>query len=160
MNDDRLRDVLRRLPRPHASSDFTERVMQRLDGPPRRSPLGRPAIGMTVAAAVLATVALVLGVVARTEVPTTGTVPADQVADGTSAGEAGAKAARLRELRREHEALMRDLQALREQSRSPSPLLYLGGTDQLDVVVDLGRVGRTQSDDSSLARPASHQTRP
>jgi hypothetical protein len=134
--------------------------MQRLDAPPkRRSPLAGPGTRLTLAAAVVIAAALVLGVVVRTDAPPAGDArPTEQAASATAG--ADPDKARLRELRREHDALMRDLRALREQSRSSSPLLYLGGTDQLDVVVDLGRVGRSPSGDASLARPASHQTRP
>jgi negative regulator of sigma E activity len=158
MKDDRLRDLLRQLPRDEASSDFTDHVMRRLDEPGRRRPTGRAMTRLALASAVLAAAALVVGIAVRHDAPLPQSPDTGQAT--AAAGNDAQRKARLRELRREHDALMRELQAIREESRSSSPLLYLGGTDQLDVVVDLGRVGRTRTDDTSLAQPASHQTRP
>jgi hypothetical protein len=158
MKEDRLRDLLRRLPRHEASTDFTNHVMRRLDEPAHRRPPGRAMTRLALASAVLAVAALIVGVAVRHDAPRPLSPDIGQPA--AAAGDDAQKKARLQELRREHDALMRELQAIRDESRSTSPLLYLGGTDQLDVVVDIGRVGRTRSDGTSLAQPASHPTRP
>jgi hypothetical protein len=159
MSDERLRDLLRGLPRHRASANFDERVLERLDAPPPRTGFGRPMARLALAAAAMIVAATVIGFVGRGVAPSPHGRPADgpQVASSAQSGEA----VRVQELRRQHDELMRELEALREQSRTASPLLYLGGTDQLDVVVDIGRLGsRSRSDDAPLAQPASQQTRP
>jgi hypothetical protein len=159
MSDERLRDLLTSLPRHRASIGFDDRVIERLDAPRPRTGLGRPMARLALAAAAMVVAVTVIGIVGRAVAPPPqgGTAEGPQVASSAQTSEA----ARVQELRRQHDELMRELEALREQSRTASPLLYLGGTDQLDVVVDIGRLGsRSRSDDASLAQPASQQTRP
>ena len=159
MSDERLRDLLKSLPRHRAPARFDERVLERLDAPPPRTGFGRPMARLALAAAAMIVAVTVIGIVGRAVAPSPagGTASGPQVAGNKQSSEA----ARVQELRRQHDELMRELDALREQSRTASPLLYLGGTDQLDVVVDIGRLGtRSRSDEATLVHPASEQTRP
>lgn len=65
-----------------------------------------------------------------------------------------ARRAELTALRTETTQLADQLKQLREQEKASSPVLYLGGDDQIDLVFDLRRVagrGRT-----AQPRPASY----
>ncbi|MGB6363659.1 MAG: hypothetical protein WBG64_13400, partial [Thermoanaerobaculia bacterium] len=45
-------------------------------------------------------------------------------------------------LRSEHESLQQDLARLRSLAEEERPVMYLGGTDQIDLVLDLASVER------------------
>ena len=119
----RLGRTLRELPRGRAGTDFTARVLSRLDDPPRRRPSPLAAVGVAAAAAL----ALLLA--------------AGPLRPGAGRDEGrrlrAAEARRvLEELRREHRALESDIDALARDE----PVLYLGGDEEVDLVVDLSRV--------------------
>ena len=115
---DPLDELLQGLPRVQASDGFTGRVLAGLAGRPRRAT--RPgAVGWAVAAA-LVLVALLVGRL--------------QVEQQHAAGERATRAA---ELRSEHESLQQDLARLRSLAEEERPVMYLGGTDQIDLVLDL-----------------------
>lgn len=170
MNDDRLRQLLRRLPRERASTGFTGRVLQRLDA----AAPGRAAEKLLVRVALAASGVMAIGLVAaivgwtvalRPE-PTTTAKPDEGAATSPavelvkeSAGTAP-RVESLESLRQQHRALSEELRELRQRSRSGSPLLYLGGTDQLDVVVDLGRLGRARKTAEPMAQPTARETPP
>jgi hypothetical protein len=117
MENQRMTELLRELPRERARSGFTARVLARLDEP--QAPVRRwPARLAPVALAA----SLVLVVLA-------GTVIRDQ------RREAEALQA-VRALRAEHSRIEREL---RELSAEP-PVYYLGGDEDMDLVVDLGKV--------------------
>jgi hypothetical protein len=114
---------LRELPRERAGADFTARVLARLDEPPPRRRLPLAAIGVAAAAAL--GLALVAGPLR------TGGERAE------SRREAAAEARRLlEELQREHRALASELDALAAEP----PVIYLGGDEEVDLVLDLSRV--------------------
>jgi hypothetical protein len=118
---DEIRAALRSLPAAVPSATFTMRVLARLDRPrrPRRRPL--PA---WVAAAL--TVAVLVGGLW-----------------GVAAGrEAWQRQQRRAALRAESEALARELAALHAEAKKqkPAPVLYLGGNEQVDVVLDLSKL--------------------
>lgn len=122
MEDHRLGDLLRELPREHARPGFTARVLQRLEASerPRRNPRLATA-GALAAAAVLSASAggvLVNAVNARHE-----------------AVEKARTQQALAEIRAEHLQLERDFQEL-----SQPPVVYLGGNEDVDLVLDLGKV--------------------
>ncbi len=122
MENQRLGRTLRELPRERAKDDFTARVLARLDAPRRRRRLPLATLGAAAAAALgLALIAGPLRTAEREE----------------SRRQAAAEARRLlEELRRDHQALATELEALAEEP----PLIYLGGDDEVDLVLDLSRV--------------------
>ncbi len=121
MADDRLTDSLRKLPPDPASAGFTGRVLARLDERPARRPR-RLALAGALAAVLVAAVALTAGWQGWRE---------------RTAAEAERRL--LAELQAEHQLLMREWNELRA-ARQPEPVLYLGGNDNLDVVLDLRRI--------------------
>jgi len=117
MEDHRLGDLLRELPREQARPGFTARVLNRLEAPARRRSIPRLALA-TALAVVLAVTAGVL-------------------VDARRDAIASARAERaLAEIRAEHARLEREVQELSDQ---PS-VVYLGGNEDVDLVLDLGKV--------------------
>jgi hypothetical protein len=117
MEDHRLGDLLRELPREQARPGFTARVVNRLDAPEHRRAIPRLALA-TVLATVLAVAAGLL-IDARRE-----------------ALESARAEQALAEIRAEHARLEREV---RELSDQPS-VVYLGGNEDVDLVLDLGKV--------------------
>ena len=109
-------EILRELPRERAREGFTARVLGRLDARPEPMVWRRPRL-------VFATAALV-AVMASAGVL--------QYREGQRQEEARRI---LRELRSEHESLKHELESL-----SAPPVVYVGGNEQVDLVVDLSRV--------------------
>jgi hypothetical protein len=120
---DPLDKLMQGLPRVQASDGFTDRVLAGLERHPRRATRSG-AVGWAAAAALLL-VALIVGGL-RVEQQQT----------------AGERASRAAELRSEHESLQRDLARLKSQAEQERPVVYLGGTDQIDLVLDLTSVER------------------
>jgi hypothetical protein len=129
---DRTLSALRELPRIPASPGFTTRLLARLDGDgdgdgdektARRPLWPRLALPGAVLAALFA-----------------GLVWTQQTRTDRVRSQAAEARALLEEIRQEHGRLEDDLQALAEQ---PS-VVYLGGDDELDLVVDLDRVPRAE----------------
>lgn len=135
--------ALRTLPREPAAEGFTARVLQRLDEPRRPAPRFRlrPAAAGAALAALAAAVALVVGLRGTGTAPAP---PAPQVAVRD------ARAA-LEELRREQRRLERELTALSQLTASDGPVIYIGGDETLDLVLDLG------SEAPGTVQPASHR---
>jgi hypothetical protein len=120
MEDHSVGPLLRELPREHAREGFTARVMARLDAPSEPKAWLQPRL--VLAAAALAAVMASAGIL--------------QVHAGRQEALRTAEARKvLRELRSEHDSLKHELQTL-----SRSPVVYLGGDDEVDLVVDLSRV--------------------
>lgn len=119
MEDHNLGNLLRELPRERAREGFTARLMARLDAPapkPWRQP--RLVFATAALAAVLASAGIL------------------QVHAGRQEALRTAEARRmLQELRSEHESLKQELQSLSEP-----PVVYLGGDEEVDLVVDLSRI--------------------
>jgi hypothetical protein len=136
MDSQRLDRALRALPPERARPDFTARVLARLDAPPRPRRLPLALAGATAAALALA-------------------LAAGHVRSTAGTRERAAEARRLlEELRREHRALAHDLDALAEEP----PVLYLGGDDELDLVLDLSRVPPARPEGDRGTEPASNRT--
>ncbi len=131
MNDNDVRELLRGLPRARASSDFTSRVLARVEQPGRR-PV------WIAAAAAAAAVLLVVGAAWRVE----------------QTRRHDARRAEVAALRSEADQLADELKQLRAQEQASSPVLYLGGDDQVDVVLDLRRLAGGGG--NAQPRPASY----
>jgi len=121
MEDQHLERLLRELPREKARQGFTPRVLARLDRAPAPRVGWRPRLATAAAVVLLAGSALGL---ARYE----------QVEAQRAARQARAQQL-LRELRAEHGQIKRELEALPDP-----PVVYLGGNEDMDLVVDLRRV--------------------
>ncbi|HEV8582099.1 MAG TPA: hypothetical protein VGX68_23770 [Thermoanaerobaculia bacterium] len=119
MEDHRLGDLLRELPREQARPDFTTRVLERLDTP---KPAPRPRAGLLLAAATA--VAMLVGV-------WTGV----RIDRQREASEAARAQQILQDLRAEHGRLERELREM-----SQPPVVYIGGNEDVDLVLDLGKV--------------------
>ena len=131
MEDHRLGDLLRKLPREQAHPGFTARVLERLDAPERASRPRRPfrlALAGATAAAILAAVS-------------TGVVMDRQAQSRKD------EARRiLQEIRAEHGRLEQEIHEL-----SQPPVVYIGGNEDVDLVLDLGKVSGSEG-----ATPAAY----
>ncbi len=143
MDEERITRVLGRLPRETASPHFTAAVLRRLGEEPRRRP--RRLALAACAAVVLATVAF--GVHQWSE----------ERAREQQRQEA---LVRLEALEAEKQALEAEISSLRRMARDARPVVYLGSTPNLDMVLDLSRLARRRT--QAGIRPASHDmtTRP
>jgi hypothetical protein len=155
MQDDRLDSLLAELPRETARPDFTARVLARLDHRPRR--LRAPALVLAVTAAALI-VALVLPRVKN--LGSAGLSAAAATAAPALAGPSAlasqaaltdrAQARRmLHELSNEGAALEQELRQL--QSSHDNQVIYLGGDDDVDMVINVRRV-------PTVRRAADHRS--
>jgi hypothetical protein len=126
MEDHRLGDLLRELPRETARPGFTARVLRRIEVPGRRfSPR------LALAGALALTVTVAAGVLVETRRDAIETARAQQA---------------LQEIRAEHGRLEREVQELSQPS-----VVYLGGNENVDLVLDLGRIRGTEG-----AKPAAY----
>jgi uncharacterized protein YaeQ len=122
MKDRRMDELLRTLPKERAREDFTSGLIQRLDsGAPPRQRM-RFALAMAAAAVLLA--AASIGVWWW------------QQSDKEELKE------QIAQLRVEHQALTQELSQMRRQSTSIRPVLYLGGDERMDYVLDLNKLVR------------------
>lgn len=119
---DRSLTLLRDLPPERARPGFTGRVLAALDERPAAPVWRRPRL--VFAAAALLAVTTSVGIVQVTQVR----------AEREAADRAEARRL-LRELRSEHDDLKHDFETL-----STPPVVYVGGNEQVDLVVDLSRV--------------------
>ena len=123
MEDHSVGRLLRELPRETARPGFTQRVLRRLDEPAQAAalPAGRlPRLAMATMAVVAALVV------------SAGAVWYEQSREAAKNAEARRL---LQEIRAEHGRLERELRSLSEP-----PVVYLGGDEQMDLVVDLDKV--------------------
>jgi hypothetical protein len=136
MEDQHLGQLLRELPREQARPGFTARVLARLEAPP--SPRMTWRWQPRLAAAVAVAVALMSGLVYNSRLE----------------AERAAKVARaqqiLHELRAEHGRIKKELEALPD-----APVLYLGGDEKTDLVIDMGQVRSAQS--AQDVQPATYR---
>src|SRR3954453_19671986 len=119
MEDHRLGDLLRELPREQARPGFTARVLHRLDAPERRRWIPIPRLALATALTVVLAVAA--GILSDARRDALESARAEQA---------------LAEIRAEHARLEREV---RELSDQPS-VVYLGGNEDVDLVLDLGKV--------------------
>jgi hypothetical protein len=129
MEDHRLGDLLRELPRETARLGFTARVLRRIEEPGRRfSPR------LALAGALALTVMVAAGVRVETRRDAIETARAQQALQV------------LQDIRAEHGRLEREVQELSQPS-----VVYLGGNENVDLVLDLGKVRGTEG-----AKPAAY----
>lgn len=114
--------LLRELPRETARPGFTDRVLASLDDP---AELAAPLVGgrFGLAAAALLLVCLLGG------------AGAVHYAQSRETAQAAQARKLLREIRAEHDRIERELHSLTEPR-----VIYLGGDERLDLVVDLDRI--------------------
>ncbi|HKV13182.1 MAG TPA: hypothetical protein VJ725_33895 [Thermoanaerobaculia bacterium] len=124
---------MRELPREHARTGFTARVIRNLDAPETGRPVvrWRPVAALT--AALLVAVALSAGLLQARKAESVRAAEARQL---------------LEEIRAEHGRLAREVEEMSEP-----PVIYLGGTEDVDFVVDLSQVPETEGG----VRPAAYQ---
>jgi len=132
MEDHRLGELLRELPREHARANFTARVLERLEGP-ARAPRPRPWLVLAAAAAAMA-VAVTTGALIERQSASRETIEAAQAQQI------------LQDLRAEHGRLQRELREL-----SQPPMVYIGGNEDVDLVLDVGKVREAEG-----ATPAAY----
>lgn len=139
MNDQQLSEILRSLPKERAGGDFTAELLARLEAsPPATS--SRWSRHRVVLAACLC-LALLGGIVGAWHW---------QRVDVQRVDARRQARAELEELRGEQRALERELAELVALTRS-EPVVYLGGSEEVDLVIDLGNLARRRQ---GMARPA------
>jgi len=141
MNDDDLGKLLKKLPRREASTEFTDRLMERLDEtlPRPYRPTHAPRAWVFAGACVVLLGAW-LGRVAFEE-----------------RHERRKTAERIEIMRDEYRALEVELEELRSLASEARPVLDLGGTEQVDFVFDLRRLAEERG--LARAQPTSHSPR-
>jgi hypothetical protein len=127
MEDHRLGDLLRELPREPARPGFTARVLYRLETPERRRAIPRLALAMVLTVVLVITAGALI-----------------QERRDTLANARTERA--LAEIRAEHGRLEREVEELSQPS-----VVYLGGNENVDLVLDLGEVRGTEG-----AKPAAY----
>lgn len=132
MEDHRLGDLLRELPRETARPGFTARVLRRIEVPERRERRFSPRLAL--AGALALTVMVAAGVRVETRRDAIETARAQQALQV------------LQDIRAEHGRLEREVQELSQPS-----VVYLGGNENVDLVLDLGKVRGTEG-----AKPAAY----
>ncbi|MCP4661189.1 MAG: hypothetical protein GY856_37780 [bacterium] len=123
MDENRISQVLRSLPREEASPYFTAGVLRRLREPRRREARAR----WLLAVATILILAVAFG--AR---------------EGWHRYEHRQAVARLAALRAEHQALETELESLRALAAQAHPVVYLGSTRNVDLVLDLSQLSSEQ----------------
>ncbi len=160
MSDQELRDALRSLPRPGASPGFTRRVLSRCKR--RRLP---PSFLRTLrpAPVVAATLALALALAAPFVLPVAdGPESAPAVSDPRAAEgrpiESGSAEPSRERLRAERARLAAELEELKRLAASPDPMLYVGGDDRYELVLDVERMAAARAGRSGGPVPATYRT--
>lgn len=184
MTDETLRQALKALPREAPRVSFTSELMAQLperNSPPRSTPrfyLGLAAV--TVATALLTAVAVPRLLDLRASIPRE-----VEVAEAPSAGESARSAVssaanssvamdepegstvgnarratasknlKIQRLLAERQAILAELQQFRRETEAVHPVLYVGGDESVDLVVDLAAVARRRPVDS--VRPAAYR---
>lgn len=147
--DPKLDALLRGLPREQAPARLTSRVLARV----RRSSASRVPRLATTAAFALAVVAMLTlapQVLERSTSP--GAAPPEPVANKEHAQTGSATGRSIQDLESEYLQLRDELSALQRLHAATRPLVYLGGTEQADFVLDLERLARRRPG----AWPAQH----
>lgn len=125
MEDQQLGRLLRELPEERARPGFTARVLARLDEPERRSITWWPRFALAGIPAALLVGGISIGLLGNRPEP----LSPDRAAEARQI---------LDELRAEQERLEQDFQTLRGSDQGA--VVYLGGNDEIDLVVDMSNV--------------------
>jgi hypothetical protein len=135
MEDQHLGRLLRELPAERARTGFTPRLLARLDAAPPARARWQPRL-----AAAMAMAAVVMAIAA-------GTVQHERI-EAQRAARVARATELLRELRAEHGQIKKELAALPDEP----PVLYIGGNEEMDLVVDMGEVRNADG-----VRPATYR---
>ncbi|MCP5112270.1 MAG: hypothetical protein GY953_15710 [bacterium] len=122
MSDERIQRALEALPREKASADFTRRVLDNLPQQPRRR---IPAWSYRLAAAATVVILLVLPI---------------SLQRWSMSIDTGSEAmlAEIEAVRSEKALIEKELRQLREQATAESPVVYIGGNEDVNLVLDIG----------------------
>lgn len=146
MKDDDVAKLLTKIPRRAASPSFTERVLARIDETPRpRRGVFWGLLGGHFAFIALLTPLVILALMLGLWL---GPRWARQRNERRQTTE------RLEMMRREYRALEVELDELRALTHDAKPVLDLGGTERVDFVIDLSRLGQTPG--QLRAQPTAH----
>lgn len=124
MDDDRLNELLRDLPRASAGPGFKARVLARIDGDAGRPRLHARSFVWTAAAAACVVATL--------------SFAAWRLEEQRQARVASERRGQFEALRAEQRALREELARLQQINARP-PEVYLGGDERVDFVLDLAR---------------------
>ena len=131
MNEEHIRNLLSSLPREEASEDFTERVMSRLDEA-KRPAYQQPRLALAASLVLIA--AAWFG-----------------FSQWQSSIEEQQTDARIRTIKSDVQQLQNELRLLRDLA----PVLYLGGNENVDFVLDVRQLARESEGESS--QPISYE---
>lgn len=131
MNDEQLNELLKRLPRRDSSSGFTGRLLARLD-----ETRNRPVLFPWAAAAALISMVTVAGL--------TGHYFIDKEQQRQ----------KIEAFRAEQQEIVLELQELKRLAEESNPVIYLGGNEDVEYVIDL----RAVEFNPGQIRPASYST--
>ncbi len=137
MKDEDIEKLLRALPRQKASAEFTPRLLERLDKPSAES-----TTAWLRARPLLAGVAVLLLLGALT----TGMWHWYELREREEAAQ------RIETLRNEYEALERELAEIHSLAAASQPVVELGSTESLDILLDLRTLAAGAGQDQQ-ARP-------
>jgi hypothetical protein len=172
--DEDISRILREMPRGRASSGFTERVMAGLDRPkPRAIVTRQPGLALAGLSAALLALAVGLGgwlsrpepelepepmpPISTADAPPVAKRPDVDPASATrAAGQRESERQRLERLRAEYRDLENELRELRILVTEKRPMIELGGTSEMDFVLDVGELARRDSPETS---PVIHTER-
>ena len=160
-SDSALREALQGLPRAQAKEGFSHELLARLpEEAENRVTTGLPRFGRLAAVFATALVAtLGLSLMLRDSGVNPETPASSELAGVEAAALVEAESSdeeRLRDLLAERQAVLAELRRVRRQA-TPRPMLYLGGDESVDLVVDLSRVARRHP--SNGASPAVYRPR-
>lgn len=130
MNDDKLQDLLRDLPRESVSSDFRARVLARLDGADRRNRARRraaPVLALAAVVAVAAGIAVFYSLERREE---------------------RIEQARLESLELEYRHIEQDFEELRRVVAAAQPVVGIEGPGERGYLVDLPELAKARTEGS------------
>ncbi len=137
MKDEDVGNLLRELPKQKASSGFTSRLMKKLpetlpEKPPSVHQWRRPAFAVAAAAVLI--------------------LAASSAWDYWREAQGRAEAAqRVETLRNEYESLQKELEELKALAAESQPVLSLGGTQQVDFLMDLRALSREAEESRARA---------
>ncbi len=161
MSREPLRQALRSLPRERAGADFTPRLLARLAAecraasPPSalRGPRWRTAAAVVALAGLLAA-----GGVTLSRIASRPEAAGDRAAPAAPAPERAARRARRERIEAERARLATELAELKRMAGAGEPVIYLGGDDRVDLVVDVGRLARRRrSGEAGRMEPAAYR---
>jgi hypothetical protein len=177
MNDKTIQTALKALPtarvRPGFSRELMEKLPERSENRAWMSPLRLGLATAMAAVLVLAWLVSPLGPqqsphrsAAVSGPPASEELPGDPGTEGVGSARVAAQAVpvslgegdeRLRQLMAERQAILAELDQVRREARALRRVLYLGGDETVDVVVDLSEVARRHP--SNGIQPAAYRPR-